>query len=742
MGIDLTGEAYRFQADGIFDSPEGRQLEKFHEETRKGVSEELPLLSAHNNPQLRFELIKLAAKHLGDQRQSSVPVSLLLSFAKPSLTNGPTIQSSRGPARVPVREAYDREFERFLVRMFLERHPDVVAKFLDSYAAAKLPVEARVLASLALEPKSSASRVAKLLPQLDRAPNDEELLRLAQFPNEPRVGDALKALLSNEKSRASVAEKLLAQRTALDAAKIAPLLTEAAKAMLGTSPQLALQLIGGFQLKSLEGELVALLERRRSVANQDPEGRRLVATPQILTTLRDLHSDAAELFATIAKSDPDPLTRDAALEALAASRAPDATARLLTLYPELTPGQRKAALNTVSSTKAGAKTIVTAITDHRLPATELDGTTVERLATVLGDDPALEKLQQQLGGVFREVLLFDGQETAWTDSKITLDGPFTVETWVRLAPNIGNQDDILGAPGGPEMNFFASKFRVYAGPELRDVAVATKPMTPDLWTHIAVTRDAKGIIRIYQNGELDATASKPAPMKWENCRIGWSGPKGGTEGVMTEFRVWNRDRTPQEIRANFDRILESAEGMTRYDSQWGKPGKGARVAKTIDTPPLLTEEQAKALDTKFAKFTALAPKGDAANGKVLSALCIACHQVGNAGGQIGPNLSGAGAMGLEAVLRNILTPNAAMEPGYRIFRVEMNNGDLIDAFFVSEDKQATIIRQPGLPDRRLDKKDIRSTKFIRRSLMPEGLLDTLQDQQVADLLAYLMTLKG
>jgi putative heme-binding domain-containing protein len=93
-------------------------------------------------------------------------------------------------------------------------------------------------------------------------------------------------------------------------------------------------------------------------------------------------------------------------------------------------------------------------------------------------------------------------------------------------------------------------------------------------------------------------------------------------------------------------------------------------------------------------------------------------------------------------LRNILTPNAAMEPGYRIYRVEMKNGDLIDAFFVSEDKDAAIIRQPGLPDRRLNKADIRSTKFIRRSLMPEGLLDGLQDQQVADLLAYLMTLKG
>jgi putative heme-binding domain-containing protein len=674
----------------------------------------------------QFGQICQIGRNLSDQN-----IATLLAFAKPSLP-GPTIQSSRGSKQIPVREAYDREFERFLVRMFLERHPDLVAKFLDSEAAAKLPVEARVLASLALEPKVSASRVAKLLPKLDRAPNDEELLRLAQFPAEAGVGEALQALLTNEKSRAAVAEKLVAQRTKLDAKQIAPLLTETAKQMLQTSPALALQLISSFQLAGLEGDLVTLLK----------DGKDRKDKSDILRGLRDLRSGEAELFASLAKSDSDPLTRDAALEALAASRASDAATKLLVLYPSLQPPQRRSALNALSSSKAGAKTIVTALLDKKLPQTDLDGPTVERLATVLGNDPAITQLQQQLGGIFREVLLLDGQDTAWVDSKITLDGPFTVETWVRLAPNIGNDDDILGAPGGPEMNFFQSKFRVFGGPELRDVCTSTKPMTPDLWTHIAITRDAKGIIRIYQNGELDATATKPAPAKWENCRIGWSGPKGGTEGVMTEFRVWKRERTAPEIRANFDRILASAEGMTRYDSKWGKFEKGARIAKTIDTPPLLTEEQAKALDTKFAKFSALAPKGNAANGKALSALCMACHQIGSAGGQIGPNLSGAGAMGLEAVLRNILTPNAAMEPGYRIYRVEMKNGDLIDAFFVSEDKDAVVIRQAGLPDRRVTKADIRSTQFIRRSLMPEGLLDGLQDSQVADLLAFLMTLKG
>jgi len=99
-------------------------------------------------------------------------------------------------------------------------------------------------------------------------------------------------------------------------------------------------------------------------------------------------------------------------------------------------------------------------------------------------------------------------------------------------------------------------------------------------------------------------------------------------------------------------------------------------------------------------------------------------------------------MGLEAVLRNLLTPNAAMEPGYRIYRVELTNGDLVDAFFVSEDKDAVVVRQAGLPDRRIARAEIRSTQFLRRSLMPEGLLEALPDPGAADLLAYLMTLQG
>ena len=274
-----------------------------------------------------------------------------------------------------------------------------------------------------------------------------------------------------------------------------------------------------------------------------------------------------------------------------------------------------------------------------------------------------------------------------------------------------------------------------------------KPMNPGLWTHIAVTRNAAGFFKLYQDGELVADQSKPALGKFVNVRIAWTGGAGGTAGAFAEYRLWDGERSAAQIQSASDRSLPTyaASGLffsTATPGDWGKTNAHAKVAKTSDFPPILTGDEAVALDAKYAKFRALAEKpGDAEKGKVAALLCQACHLFGTTGGNIGPNLSGVGAMGTEAILRNILQPNAAMENGYRIYRAELKNGDLIDAMFVSEDKDAVVIRMPGSEDRRLAKKDIRDAKFLRRSLMPEGLMDVMTPEQVSDLFAYFKTLK-
>ena len=98
-------------------------------------------------------------------------------------------------------------------------------------------------------------------------------------------------------------------------------------------------------------------------------------------------------------------------------------------------------------------------------------------------------------------------------------------------------------------------------------------------------------------------------------------------------------------------------------------------------------------------------------------------------------------MGLESLLRNIITPNAQMETGYRVFRIELKDGDVMDGRLISEDKDAFILRRPNTTDLRVDRNSVIRSRFTRTSMMPEGLLEALKPEEVTDLFSYLKTLK-
>jgi putative membrane-bound dehydrogenase-like protein len=707
------------------------------------IADEFKGLADDPDPTVRSELIRKLGNYFDQEGgDEQLAIRLLLSMGKVPIA-GPLAPSTQNNKPIKVREAYDREFERYLVRMFLEKQPEKVGAYLDSTAAEMLPVESRLLASLALEPRTSATRVAKLLPQLQRAPEQEEVLRLAQFPDEPGVGEALRAVLTNAQTRNGVLEALLATRTRLDTSKLTPMLTDSAKKLMeskdGGAIQLGVRLAGEFKLAALEPQLIALASERTDAAH----------LRSVVRALGTIGSSQVQFLTRLATDADDSQVRDEAITALASSKSEDAGGRLLALWPKLATPARRNAMDRLTGNKSGAKAIVAALRDGRIAKTEIDGPALEKLQTVLGpNDPDLAPLLTELVALFKPVLALNGQDDAWTETGLTLEGPFTVECWIRLDPGIDNNDGILGSLGQLDVNFFDSKLRVWVGGNIHDAIISKKPMIPDVWTHVAVTRDEKGLFKIYQDGELAADESKPVPRKFENVRLAWTQPGKGTAGALSEFRIWKSAHTADVIRRDFDRSVnlpEIGDNDLLFDSTsrgWGTLQPGAKVIKTNDFPPVMTAAEARAQDAKFEKFRTLAAKpGDAIRGKATVVLCQACHLFKGQGASIGPDLSGVGAMGTEAILRNILTPNAAMENGYRIYRVELKNGDLVDAFFVSEDNDAVVVRLPGIPDRRIPRLEIRSSKFLRRSLMPEGLLDGMSEQQVSDLFAYLLSLK-
>jgi putative membrane-bound dehydrogenase-like protein len=725
---------------------------------------------------LEKHLASLSEQMISDVRlasESSREIALLTKLARAPL-HGPTMKSTHNGRTIKTGEAYEREFERYLVRRFLEQHPRATALFLASDAARALPVENRLVAALALEPNLSATSVARLLPELSRPPNDEELLRLAKSPEEPGVAEAMLAILRKPETCAGALESLLKLRTKLDATKLAPLLTDASRQLLGqtntATRELGSRLAGSFQLVALEPDLARVAKAgqpsRLSGAGET------AALLSALRALREIKSAEVDLLAVLLKDSADVSIQTEAAAALAASRDPAGPAQLASLYPLLPAAPRRSARAGLSSTRAGAVAFVKAIRDGRIAKEDLDGATLDRLEAVLAEDKDLSGLLQEIASRFRLLLRLNGEDNAWVESDITLEGPFTLETWVKLDPGIDNNDGILGAPGALDMNFYDAHFRIWVGGEVHDAIVAKKKMLPEVWTHLAVTRDEKGNFCIYQNGELDTADSKPAPQKFQHCRIGWTAPVKGTAGWLTEFRVRNRVRTADEIRADFDRTFEDETGnalpsvgadasessncagptnarpagLEFYASgsgPWGKLHGGAKVMKTADFPALLTAGEARAQAQKFARFRSLAGKaGDAVHGQTLfTTTCMGCHSVGGNGGQIGPVLNSAGALGVEALLRNVLTPNAAMEPGYRVFRVELKDGDVIDGLLVSQDSEAVILRRQNAEDLRIPQNTIRRADFIKMSMMPEGLLEAFPPQDVTDLFAYLKMLK-
>jgi putative membrane-bound dehydrogenase-like protein len=158
----------------------------------------------------------------------------------------------------------------------------------------------------------------------------------------------------------------------------------------------------------------------------------------------------------------------------------------------------------------------------------------------------------------------------------------------------------------------------------------------------------------------------------------------------------------------------------------------------------LEAEKKKAFKTRLHKYMTIAAqqKGNADEGQVLFQTCLNCHQVGGQGQTIAPSLDGSASRESEALLTAILDPDAAVESGYTVYRVTQKDGTNFEGYLVSQDKRGTTLAFMGGAKTFIPADKIKSQGALGgRSFMIKGLIDSYSDQQVADLLAYIRTLK-
>lgn len=133
--------------------------------------------------------------------------------------------------------------------------------------------------------------------------------------------------------------------------------------------------------------------------------------------------------------------------------------------------------------------------------------------------------------------------------------------------------------------------------------------------------------------------------------------------------------------------------------------------------------------------------GDPAEGReVYRRVCSACHQLYGEGGDIGPNLTGAGRANLDYFLINVLFPSEDVSPNYRLVTLSLKNGRTLVGNIAEENENVITFRQVGQVER-IDTSEVASRQVSDVSLMPPGLLDSLRREDVRDLFTYLRTTK-
>ena len=127
----------------------------------------------------------------------------------------------------------------------------------------------------------------------------------------------------------------------------------------------------------------------------------------------------------------------------------------------------------------------------------------------------------------------------------------------------------------------------------------------------------------------------------------------------------------------------------------------------------------------------------------LQALEFACHRFNEEGGTIGPDLTSvAGKYSPRDLLEHILDPNKEISDQYGSTVFTLKNGSTISGR-IANMKETTMMVCTNMMDpnnfTNVDTREVVKTEESKVSMMPPGLLYMLKEDDILDLLAYLLS---
>jgi putative heme-binding domain-containing protein len=209
------------------------------------------------------------------------------------------------------------------------------------------------------------------------------------------------------------------------------------------------------------------------------------------------------------------------------------------------------------------------------------------------------------------------------------------------------------------------------------------------------------------------------------------------------------NRRPSKIESPSDALLVAnaiGRNETKFDPTLAKH-PNSEIACYFERF-LPHDQRVKTLGMNFDAKKLLAVKGDAKRGSELvsmtgkMAACLACHIINGIGRDFGPDLSKVGArLTRQQILESLHQPSKAIAKGYETWIITLKDNSVQTGFVVNPGDTAVTLKLPSGQPQTIERAQIKSQKVEPVSLMPEGLLQAMTEQEAADVIAFLSALK-
>lgn len=158
-------------------------------------------------------------------------------------------------------------------------------------------------------------------------------------------------------------------------------------------------------------------------------------------------------------------------------------------------------------------------------------------------------------------------------------------------------------------------------------------------------------------------------------------------------------------------------------------------------PRLLVGGLTPEKDAEVARLRAVARagEGDAEQGRThFLARCANCHQLKDEGGKVGPDLTGYDRTSLDFWVLNTVYPSLEIREGFGSYDVRLTDGTITHGILERRDGGEIVLRDLAGNRTKVREDRVSSLMASPTSVMPEGLLIGMSDQDLRDFFAYLM----